>query len=216
MLNILYEDDAIIVCVKEAGIATQTRQIGQKDMESMLRTYRMQKGEPSYIGVVHRLDQPVSGVMVFAKTKEAAADLSRQVSTKAADKYYYALTDGVPEKPRGTLEDYLLRNGKTNLSSVVSAKEPGAKRAELSYEVLEIQNDRALLNIKLATGRHHQIRVQMAHAGWPLVGDRKYNFKENIKPGSGSMCLCSYKLGFLHPVTKKKMEFEIENPYHFM
>ena len=91
MFNILYEDDAIIVCVKPAGVATQTKQIGQKDMESMLRTYRMQKGEPPYIGVVHRLDQPVSGVMVFAKTKEAAADLSKQVSTKMADKYYYAV-----------------------------------------------------------------------------------------------------------------------------
>lgn len=213
MFEILYEDDAIIVCVKAAGVATQTKQIGQKDMESMLRTYRMQKGEPSYIGVVHRLDQPVSGVMVFAKTKEAAADLSRQVSTKAADKYYYAVTDGVPDKTKGTLEDYLLRDGKTNLSKVVASKETGAKRAELSYEVLTKSETRALVKIKLATGRHHQIRVQMAHAGWPLVGDRKYNFKENMKPGGGAMCLCSYKLGFTHPVTKKKMEFEIDCPF---
>ena len=181
MLNILYEDDAILVCVKESGVATQTKQIGQKDMESMLRTYRMQKGEQSYIGVIHRLDQPVSGVMVFAKTKEAAADLSRQVATKAADKYYYAVTDGVPEKKTGTLEDYLLKDGKTNLSKVVTRQTSGAKRAELSYEVLKQSETRALLNIKLATGRHHQIRVQMANAGWPLVGDRKYNFKENMK-----------------------------------
>ena len=213
MLTILYEDDAILVCVKESGVATQTKQIGQKDMESMLRTYRMQKGEQSYIGVIHRLDQPVSGVMVFAKTKEAAADLSRQVATKAADKYYYAVTDGVPEKKTGTLEDYLLKDGKTNLSKVVTRQTSGAKRAELSYEVLKQSETRALLNIKLATGRHHQIRVQMANAGWPLVGDRKYNFKENMKPGSEPMCLCSYKLAFVHPVTKKKMEFAIENPF---
>ena len=213
MLNILYEDDAIIVCVKPAGVATQTKQIGQKDMESMLRTYRMQKGEPPYIGVVHRLDQPVSGVMVFAKTKEAAADLSKQVSTKMADKYYYAVTDGVPDKAKGTLEDYLLRDGKTNLSKIVTSKENGAKRAELSYEVLAKTDAKALLNIKLATGRHHQIRVQTAYAGWPLVGDRKYNFKANMTPGSEPMGLCSYKLGFNHPVTKKKMEFEIPNPF---
>ncbi len=212
-MEILYEDSAIIVCVKTAGVATQTKQIGQKDMESMLRTYRMQKGEPSYIGVVHRLDQPVSGVMVFAKTKEAAADLSKQVSTKRADKYYYAVTDGVPDKSKGTLEDYLLRDGKTNLSKVVSSKETGAKRAELSYEVLAKTDEKALLNIKLATGRHHQIRVQMAHAGWPLVGDRKYNFKANMTAGSEPMGLCSYKLGFHHPVTKKKLEFEIPNPF---
>lgn len=213
MFHILYEDDAILVCIKEAGVATQTKQIGQKDMESMLRTYRMQKGEASYIGVVHRLDQPVQGVMVFAKTKEAAADLSRQVSTKAADKYYYAVTDGVPEKKTGTLEDYLLRDGKTNISKVVTKQTSGAKRAELTYEVLEKSETQALLKIKLATGRHHQIRVQMANAGWPLVGDRKYNFKENMKCGSGLMCLCSYKLAFTHPVTKKKLEFEIENPF---
>ena len=213
MLTILYEDDAILVCVKEAGVATQTKQIGQKDMESMLRTYRMQKGEPAYVGIVHRLDQPVNGVMVFAKTKEAAADLSRQVATKAADKYYYAVTEGVPDKKTGTLEDYLLRDGKSNLSKVVDSHTSGAKRAELSYEVLETGNGQALLKIKLATGRHHQIRVQMANAGWPLVGDRKYNFKENMRTGSRRMCLCSYKLAFTHPVTKKKMEFEIENPF---
>lgn len=214
-MRILYEDEAIIVCVKESGVATQTKQIGQKDMESMLRTYRMQKGEPSYIGVVHRLDQPVSGVMVFAKTKEAAADLSRQIATKAADKYYYAVTDGVPDKKKGTLEDYLLRDGRANLSKAVSGKTAGAKRAELSYEVLEQNAGNALVRIKLATGRHHQIRVQMAHAGCPLVGDRKYNFKENMKPGNGQLALCSYKLAFVHPTTKKKLEFEIENPFSF-
>lgn len=215
-MEILYEDNDIIVCNKPAGVATQTKQIGQKDMESILRTYRMQKGEPSYIGVVHRLDQPVSGVMVFAKTKEAAADLSKQVSTKAADKYYYAVTDGVPEKLKGTLEDYLLRDGKTNLSKVVTGKEAGAKRAELAYEVIAKNETQALVRVKLATGRHHQIRVQMANAGWPLVGDRKYNFKENMKPGGQPMCLCSYKLGFTHPVTKKKLEFEIENPFSIL
>ena len=213
MFRILYEDDAIIVCVKEAGVATQTKKIGQKDMESMLRTYRMQKGEASYIGVVHRLDQPVSGVMVFAKTKDAAADLSRQIAAKAADKYYYAVTDGIPDKGKGILEDYLLRDGKTNISKVTDKKTAGAKRAELSYEVLGKKETKALLKIKLATGRHHQIRVQMAHAGWPLVGDRKYHFKEAMNSGSVLMCLCSYKLRFTHPTTKQIMDFEIENPF---
>ena len=179
----------------------------------MLRTYRMQKGEASYIGVVHRLDQPVSGVMVFAKTKEAAADLSRQMQTKAADKYYYAVTDGVPQHQKGTLENYLLRDGKTNLSKVVERQTAGAKRAELSYEVIEKTASKALVRVKLATGRHHQIRVQMANAGCPLVGDKKYNFKETMKQGGQMLSLCSYRLGFTHPVTKKKMEFEIENPF---
>ena len=215
-MKILHEDDDIIVCVKEAGVATQTRQIGQKDMESMLRTYRMQKGESSYIGVVHRLDQPVSGVMVFAKNKEASAHLSRQIATKAADKCYYAVTDGVPEKKKATLEDYLLRDGKTNLSKVVSSKTEGAKRAELSYEVIAQKEDKAILRVQLATGRHHQIRVQLAQAGWPIVGDRKYNFKENMKPSGEQLALCSYRLAFKHPKTNKNVAFEIELPYQLI
>ena len=213
MFQMMYEDDALLVCIKEAGIATQTRSIGQRDMESMLRTYRMQKGEPSYIGVVHRLDQPVCGVMVFAKTKEAAAALSRQIAAKAADKYYYAVTDGLPQRKSGRLENYLLRDGKTNLSRVVSGTTAGAKRAELFYETLAQKNDRALLRIKLCTGRHHQIRVQLAHAGCPIVGDQKYNFKEHMKQTKGALMLCSYKLAFTHPFTKKKLVFEMENPF---
>ena len=213
MLKIQYEDDTLIVCVKQAGVATQTKNIGQRDMESMLRTYRMQKGEPSYIGVVHRLDQPVSGLMVFAKTKEAAAHLSRQIASKAADKYYYAVTDGIPAKQSGKLTDYLLRDGRTNFSRVVLDNTPGAKRAELSYEVLEQKDGRALVRILLGTGRHHQIRVQFAHAGTPLVGDRKYNFKENIRQTGEGLKLCSYKLAFVHPVTKKKLVFEMEHPF---
>ena len=162
---IIYEDEDIIVCKKPAGVATQTRRIGQADMESLLKNYRASKGELPYIGVVHRLDQPVEGIMVFAKNKEAAADLSRQIKTKLADKYYYAMTDGVPEKKKGTLEDELLQNGKTNTSEVVERGTPQAKHASLSYEVVEQDGKHAVLRIKLDTGRHHQIRVQMAHAG---------------------------------------------------
>jgi len=102
-LEILYEDEALLVCKKPAGVATQTKRLGQKDMESLLKNYRASKGEVPYIGVVHRLDQPVSGVMVFAKTKEAASDLSRQVKTKLADKYYFAMTEGVPEKKKAAV-----------------------------------------------------------------------------------------------------------------
>ena len=154
-INILYEDEEVIVCEKPAGVAAQTRRLGQADMESLLKNYRAGKGEQPYIGVVHRLDQPVRGVMVFAKTKEAAADLSRQVQTKMADKFYYAVTDGVPE----------------------------------------------------------QIRVQLANAGIPIVGDTKYNFKETMTRSGNGLLLCSYKIGFKHPKTHKKMEFEIRNPF---
>ena len=200
--------------MKAAGIATQTKRIGEKDMESMLRTYRMQKGEPPYIGVVHRLDQPVKGVMAFAKTKEAAADLSRQVAAKMADKFYYAMVDGMPEKEKDILEDYLLRDGKTNTSKVVAKETVDAKRAELSYEVLETDGKRSILKIKLGTGRHHQIRVQLSNAGWPIVGDRKYNLKEIAAAAQDELALCSYKIGFMHPKTRRKMEFEIDRPFH--
>lgn len=139
-IRILFEDEQIIVCEKPAGVAVQTKRLGQADMESLLKNRRAGKGELPYIGVVHRLDQPVSGVMVFAKTKEAAAALSRQIASGLADKFYYAVTDGVPETGKGQFTDYLLRDGRTNTSAVVESSTPGAKRAELSYEVLEQKN----------------------------------------------------------------------------
>lgn len=212
--QIIYEDESLIVCRKPAGMAVQTKKLGQADMESLLKNYRADKGEPPYIGVVHRLDQPVEGVMVFAKTKETAAALSRQIAAKLADKCYYAVVEGVPEKQRKTLVDYLVRDGRTNTSSVVMRGTPEAKRAELSYEVAEQDGKRAVLRIRLETGRHHQIRVQLAHAGLPIVGDRKYNFKENIAPSGGGLMLCSYKIGFKHPKTHKNLVFEIDKPYH--
>lgn len=212
--QIIYEDESLIVCRKPAGMAVQTKKLGQADMESLLKNYRADKGEPPYIGVVHRLDQPVEGVMVFAKTKETAAALSRQIAAKLADKCYYAVVEGVPEKQRKTLVDYLVRDGRTNTSSVVMRGTPEAKRAELSYEVAEQDGKRAVLRIRLETGRHHQIRVQLAHADLPIVGDRKYNFKENIAPSGGGLMLCSYKIGFKHPKTHKNLVFEIDKPYH--
>ena len=212
-INILYEDEYIIVCEKPAGVATQTKRLGQADMESLLKNYRVGKGETPYIGVVHRLDQPVRGVMVFAKTKEAAAGLSRQVQSKMADKFYYALTDGVPEKKKGTLENYLLKDGKTNTSKVVSKTTEGAKLARLDYEVLAQNKTNAILRVQLDTGRHHQIRVQLSNAGIPIAGDTKYNFKAAMERGQYGLALCAYKIGFKHPETHKKMEFEIPMPF---
>ena len=212
-LSILYEDDTILVCHKPAGVAVQTKRLGQADMESLLKNYRVGKGEPPYIGVVHRLDQPVEGVMVFAKTKEAASALSRQIAAKLTDKYYYAMVDGIPKKKKDILEDYLLRDGRTNTSAVVRKGTPEAKCAKLSYEVLEQKGERAILRIKLETGRHHQIRVQLSHAGMPIVGDRKYNFKENMTPSGMQLALCSYQIGFNHPKSHKNLTFEIDKPF---
>ena len=208
-MNIQYEDKELLVVYKPAGLATQSARVTSPDLVSSVT--RHLKGAPVY--VVHRLDQPVRGVMVFAKTKEAAADLSRQVQTKMADKFYYAVTDGVPEQKKGTLEDYLLRDGKTNTSKVVSKSTEGAKSARLDYEVTAQNKTNAILRIRLDTGRHHQIRVQLANAGIPIVGDAKYNFKETMTRSGNGLLLCSYKIGFKHPKTHKKMEFEIRNPF---
>lgn len=212
-IRIIYEDEAILVCHKPASTAVQTRRLGEPDLESLLKNYRAGRGEPPYIGVVHRLDQPVQGVMVFAKTKEAASYLSRQIAAGQADKDYYAMVYGVPERRRGRLEDELLRDGRTNTSAVVPRKTAGAKHAELSYEVVAWKGGRSILKIRLFTGRHHQIRVQLAHAGFPIVGDRKYNFKENLNSSAGPLALCAYRIGFRHPLTHRKAEFEIDKPF---
>lgn len=207
--DIIYEDKDLIVCYKTGGVPVQSNRIGEQDMGSLLKNYLAAKGETPYIGFVHRLDQPVEGVMVFAKTREAAAALSRQMQEKGFGKYYYAVVCGAPPEKEGTLTDYLLRDGRSNTSSVVTEQTPGAKRAVLHYEVAARQENpvRSLLRVKLETGRHHQIRVQLAHAGYPLSGDRKYNQTGEIM--RGNIALCSYRIEFTHPRTGKRLTYEI-------
>lgn len=206
-LDIIYEDNDIILVHKVAGVATQTKRLGQQDMESLLKNYRAKKGEPPYIGVVHRLDQPVEGIMVFAKNQKAAASLSKQVQQHVIGKYYYAVTECAPVEKKGVLEDYLLTDKKVNVTQVVSTDVLNAKKAKLEYEVVEEKEGKVLIRIKLHTGRQHQIRVQMAHMGCSLVGDSKYG--DGVS--KGGLALCSYRLQFKHPVSNKELEFEI-NP----
>ncbi|MFP3155783.1 RluA family pseudouridine synthase [Lachnospiraceae bacterium ZAX-1] len=208
-IDILYEDGDIIVCHKQSGIPVQTPKSGQMDMVSLLKNYRAGRNEVPEIFLIHRLDQPVEGVMVFAKAKGSADDLNRQLQRNRMDKYYWAVTDIHLEEPTGVRKDYLLKNGKTNTSSVVPSNTVGAKRAELSYRVVAQNEKQDLVEICLETGRHHQIRVQMAHFGYPILGDKKYN--PNCKETYEPIALCSVRLSFLHPKSKKKMEFHI-NP----
>lgn len=204
--HILYEDKDLIVCHKSAGIAVQNARIGSMDLESALKNYLALKnpGKMPYLGIIHRLDQPVEGILVFAKHLKAAAELSRQMSAGEMRKTYLAVTAGEPKAESATLEDYLKKDGKTNTSKVVKKGEKDAKKALLHYEVKAKKNGKTLLEIRLETGRHHQIRVQMAHAGLPLLGDRKYNPQDETKV---PLALCSAGLILRHPGTKKVMEF---------
>lgn len=199
---ILYEDQHIIVCEKEAGIAVQSARMSQMDMESALKNYLAAKdsGKVPYLAVIHRLDQPVRGVLVFAKTPHAAKVLNQQVTEHTLGKYYVAEVEGTIPAEEGTLENFLLKDGKTNTSKVVDEKTAGAKKAVLHYK----KKDEQTIEIELVTGRHHQIRVQCAHAGMPLKGDVKYN--PHAKRGE-LLGLCAYHLVLKHPKTGKKMDF---------
>ena len=206
-IDILYEDGQLLVCRKPAGVPVQSGKVGQKDMVSILRNYRNGKEGDTYIGLVHRLDQPVQGVMVFAKTKMAAAGLSRQITDGRMKKQYLAVTCGKPMKKQGALVDYLLKDGRTNTSSIVPEGTKGAKRAELRYRIIAETLGYALAEIDLLTGRHHQIRVQMAGAGMPLAGDRKYNLSDAGQTEK-YVTLAAHRLSFEHPVLKKEICFE--------
>jgi 23S rRNA pseudouridine1911/1915/1917 synthase len=209
MEYIIYEDKEILVCKKPAGLPVQSARIGTRDMVNILKNYRKEKEDATYIGLVHRLDQPVEGVMVFAKTKDAAAKLSRQVTDGRMKKQYLAVVCGKPKLRADRLVDYLLKDGRTNTSRIVKEGTKEAKRAELSYEILEEKDDYALAEISLFTGRHHQIRVQMAGAGMPLAGDRKYNRGEGAQ-AAATVALAAYRLTFLHPKTGKEMTFQVK------
>lgn len=236
--KIIYEDNDIIVCYKPAGIATQTRRIGQQDMESFIRNYRAAKNEPPYVGIVHRLDQPVEGVMVFAKNQKAAASLSRQIKEHTTEKYYHAASrrqglsgaavedeeesfqdkSAYASKVQGddkkednhdpawhTLTDYISFDKRTNTSKITSEKDRQAKKAVLQYRIISNECNKTEFDIKLLTGRHHQIRLQLANIGYPLIGDTKYG-GETVRE---QLALCSYKLIFDHPATGERMTFEL-------
>lgn len=213
-LNILYEDNDILVCVKPHGIPTQTKNIHIPDVESILKNH-LAKGAKatqasSYLAIIHRLDQPVSGILVFAKTPFAAKELNRQLRQKGFHKYYYALVDGIPPQEEETLRHYLVKDGRQNISRLCSKDEPGAKLAKLHYKVISSTDGNSLLKIQLDTGRHHQIRVQMAAIGCPIQGDTKYNRKARESNTYQTLKLCAYKLVFQHPRTKETLRFELE------
>lgn len=212
-LNILYEDNDILVCVKPAGIATESANIRTNDMVSLIKQY-LGKGNP-YLGLVHRLDQPVSGILVFAKTSEAATNLSKQLQTSDMGKHYSATVQGEIQNGTYTLRDYLVKDGKKNKALVVSRNQKGpdgkpAKEATLNLTVLSYDpnEDTTIIKVKLLTGRFHQIRAQLSHFGHPILFDVKYGAKA-AKDKRDGIALCADELHFKHPRNGKIMDFSI-------
>ena len=208
-LKVIYEDNHIIVVEKIPNIPTQEDKTGDTSMMTLVKKYIKEKyNKPAnvYLGLVHRLDRPVGGVMVFAKTSKAASRLSKQVRDKVFKKEYLAVVDGSFGKNSGTLENYLYKDRKSNTSYVVSKDKKEVKFAKLDYEVLKYdkENNLSLLKIDLHTGRHHQIRVQLANIGHSIYGDQRYGARGKNK----QIALWAYKLTIEHPTKKEKMEFQ--------
>ena len=207
-LKVIYEDNHIIVVEKIPNIPSQSDKTGDIDMLTLVKQYlkeKYQKPGNVYLGLIHRLDRPVGGVMIFAKTSKAASRLSNQVREKVFQKVYLAVVDGKPEKDRGTLEDYLHKDERNNISKVVSKDKKNAKYAKLEYEVLYYHKlkNLSLVKVHLYTGRHHQIRVQLANSGHSIFGDNKYGTRGKGK----QIALWAYQLTIEHPITKEKLQF---------
>ena len=208
-MKVIYEDNHIIVVEKKPNIPSQADKTGDIDMLTLVKDYIKKKyNKPGnvYLGLVHRLDRPVGGVMVFAKTSKAASRLSDQVRQRAFKKEYLAVVDGKIEDKVGTLEDYLYKDERNNISKVVSENKKNAKFAKLDYEVLKYNKvkDLSLVRVNLHTGRHHQIRVQLSNFGHSIFGDQKYGTRGKGK----QIALWSYLLIIEHPITKEKMTFK--------
>lgn len=207
-LKILYEDNHIIVVEKPPNVPSQADKTTDEDMLTIIKKYIKEKyNKPGnvYLGLVHRLDRPVGGVMVFSKTSKAASRLSEQVRNKTFKKEYLAIVDGKLDVKSGTLEDYLVKNERNNLSKVTNKETKNAKYAKLDYEVLKYSKEinLSVLRILLHTGRHHQIRVQLANMGHSICGDQKYGTRGRGK----QISLWAYKLTIEHPITKESMTF---------
>jgi 23S rRNA pseudouridine1911/1915/1917 synthase len=204
-MKVLYEDNHLLVVIKPQGIPTQADSSGDTDMLTLCKQYIKEKyNKPGevYLGIVHRLDRPVGGVMVFARTSKAAARLSEQIRKGEFKKTYICMCEGKPKG--GKMEHYLRKDFKDNKVKVVSQDTEGAKYSLLKYEVIGFKDNIATCQVDLITGRSHQIRIQFAASGYPLINDMKYNKK--AKPGNW-IALYSKSIAFEHPTKKEPVEF---------
>ncbi len=214
MINILYEDNHLLVVEKPVNIPVQEDESKDEDLLSILKQYikeKYQKPGDVFLGLVHRLDRPVGGVMVFARTSKAASRLSQQIQKQTFEKTYLAVLCGESRKQE-TLVDYLIKDSRKNIVKVTSSTNPSGKRAELSYQLISKTKGLSFVEIELKTGRSHQIRVQFASRSMPLWGDQRYNQEAIV---GQQIALWANKLSILHPITQEKMTFisEVPNTY---
>lgn len=212
-INIIYEDNHVIVVVKPQNLPVCPDGSGDIDLLTLLKNYLVKtynkKGD-AYLGLVHRLDRPTGGVMVFAKTSKAARRLSEEMRVGDMEKRYFTIVHGVPKEKQRQLVHYLVKDNSKNIVYTVPMATEGAKKAILDYKVLEINDKLSLIDIKLKTGRSHQIRVQMSSNGTPLFGDYKYSEGKTLV--GYNIALWSVELKFFHPVSREKLVFRVYPP----
>ena len=215
MLDILYEDNHLIVCTKPIGILSQPDTGDGEDMITLLSDYLKGKNEKPYVGLVHRLDRNVGGVMVFSKNPNVTGKLSAAIMEHNFTKEYLAIVHNCPDETSGVYKDLLFKDSSKNKSFVVKRARKGVKEASLEYSVIDTKNTNkgaiSLIRIKLHTGRTHQIRVQFSSRKMPLLGDGKYGSTDN----GCEIALWSYHLKFAHPINKKEIDFCKEPPISY-
>ena len=205
-MQVLYEDNHIIIVYKQSGEIVQGDKTGDKPLSETIKEWIKEKyAKPGnvFLGVVHRLDRPVSGIVVFAKTSKALSRLNNMFRNGEVRKTYWAMVQTAPNMPEATLTNWLVRNEKQNKSYVYNNEMPNAKQAILKYKTIGQTEHYTLLEVNLLTGRHHQIRCQLAAMGCPIKGDLKYGARRSNP--DGSISLLSHKVGFIHPVSKQKI-----------
>ena len=212
-MNVVYEDNHIIIVNKQSGEIVQGDKTGDTPLSDIVKQYIKDKyNKPGnvFLGVVHRLDRPVSGLVVFAKTSKALSRLNEMFRTGDVHKTYWAIVKKNDIAPEATLTDWLTRNERQNKSYAHNREVPGAKKAVLSYKVSSVSDNYMLLEVRLMTGRHHQIRCQLAHMGCPIKGDLKYGSPRSNP--DGSISLMSRRVEFVHPVSKETIAVEAPVP----
>lgn len=212
-LQVLFEDNHIIIVSKKAGDITQGDKTGDKPLSDVVKEYIKHKYDKPgnvFLGTVHRLDRPTSGIIIFARTSKALERLNKMLRDKIIKKTYWAIVKNTPQKKEDTLINFLKKNPKNNKSFVHKKETEGCKKAILHYKVLKKLDNYSLLEIDLETGRHHQIRAQLSHIKSPIKGDLKYGFDRSNK--DGSISLHARKINFSHPVTKEEIKIIAPTP----